>query len=391
MPISPSSSVQHAREQLAERLRDIRLDARLTARALSAAAGWHEAKTSRIESAKKAPSEDDIRTWCRVCGAERAIPDLVAASRSADSMYTEWRRLQPAGMRRDQENRLPLHERTKVLKAYVGTVVPGFLQTPEYATALLSAIRDFHGTPDDVADAVAVRMQRKRLVQPGSHRYIAIIEEAVLRQVIGDAEVMAGQLGYLLEATTFPTLSLGVIPFRVTGRPVWPLEAFTIFDDTRVYVELLSAQVTVTTPSEIVLYARAFEKLSGLAVYGDEARARGSRMPSALSESSVSSRKFLPRPALDQAASNYAPARLRIAGRGGQPQVTSLFVRCSPRRDKPMRTRRRTESWELPRKPMSTQRRRTTGTPLTHDLLNEMPKPGSAPDPRRVHVRRRPA
>src|SRR6266568_1909909 len=113
MPISPSSSVQRAREQLAERLRDIRLDARLTARALSAAAGWHEAKTSRI-----------------------------AASRSADSMYTEWRRLQPAGMRRDQENRLPLHERTKVLKAYVGTVVPGFLQTPEYATALLSAIRD---------------------------------------------------------------------------------------------------------------------------------------------------------------------------------------------------------------------------------------------------------
>jgi transcriptional regulator with XRE-family HTH domain len=211
MPISPSSSVQRAREQLAERLRDIRLDASLTARALSAAAGWHEAKTSRIESAKKAPSEDDIRTWCRVCGAERAIPDLIAASRSADSMYTEWRRLQPAGMRRDQENRLPLHERTKLLKAYVGTVVPGFLQTPGYATALLSA---------------------------------------------------------------FPALSLGVIPFAVTGRPVWPLEAFTVFDDTRVYVKLLSAQVTVTASSEIVLYARAFEKLSGLAVYGDEARAR---------------------------------------------------------------------------------------------------------------------
>jgi transcriptional regulator with XRE-family HTH domain len=149
MPISPSSSVQRAREQLAERLRDIRLDARLTARALSAAAGWHEAKTSRIESANKAPSEDDIRTWCRVCRAQRAIPDLIAASRSADSMYIEWRRLQPAGMRRDQENRLPVHERTKVLKAYVGTVVPGYLQTPGYATALLSAIRDFHGTPDD--------------------------------------------------------------------------------------------------------------------------------------------------------------------------------------------------------------------------------------------------
>jgi hypothetical protein len=41
MAASPSSSVQRAREQLAERLRDIRLDARLSARALAAAAGWH--------------------------------------------------------------------------------------------------------------------------------------------------------------------------------------------------------------------------------------------------------------------------------------------------------------------------------------------------------------
>src|SRR2546429_7586713 len=113
MPISPSSSVRRAREQRAEGLRDIGLDARLTARALSAAAGWHEAKTSRIESAKKAPSEDDIRTWCRVCGAERAIPDLIAASRSADSMYTEWRRLQPAGMRRGPEERGSRYERGK--------------------------------------------------------------------------------------------------------------------------------------------------------------------------------------------------------------------------------------------------------------------------------------
>jgi transcriptional regulator with XRE-family HTH domain len=274
MAISPSSSVQRAREQLAGRLRDIRLDAGLSARALSAAAGWHESKTSRIESAKQAPSEDDIQTWCRACNAERSVPDLIAASRSADSMYIEWRRLQPAGMRRDQENRVPLWERTKVLKAYVGTVVPGFLQTPDYATALLSSIAAFHGTPDDVADAVAVRMQRRQHVESGRQRFITILEEAVLHQVIGDAEIMAGQLGYLLEASVLPSVSLGVIPFSASGRPVWPLEAFTIFDDAKVAVELLSAQVSVTTPSEIVLYARAFDKLAGVAVYGDEARAR---------------------------------------------------------------------------------------------------------------------
>jgi hypothetical protein len=273
MAISPSSSVQRAREQLAERLRDIRLDARLTARALSAAAGWHEAKTSRIEAAKQAPSEDDIRVWSRVCGAERAVPDLIAASRSADSMYLEWRRLQPAGMRRVQEAHVPLFERTRLFKAYCSTVVPGLLQTPAYAGVLLSVISAFHGTPDDVEDAVAARMSRNRIVWSGNHRFAAIVEEAVLRQQIGSGDVQAAQLAYLAEAAELPTVSLGVIPFSAGGRPVWPLEAFTVFDDERVYVELLSAQVTVTAPSEVVLYLRAFEKLSALAVYGDEARA----------------------------------------------------------------------------------------------------------------------
>ena len=108
MAVSPSSSVQRARELLAARLRDIRLDAGLSARELSSAAAWHPAKTSRIESAKQAPSEDDIRVWCRVCGAEREVPDLIAASRAADSMYIEWRRLNRGGMRAMQESRRPL-------------------------------------------------------------------------------------------------------------------------------------------------------------------------------------------------------------------------------------------------------------------------------------------
>ena len=273
MAISPSSSVQRARQQLAERLRDIRLDADLTARALSAAAGWHEAKTSRIESAKQALSEADIRTWCRVCGADREIPDLIAASRAADSMYVEWRRLNPAGLRRAQESRRPLYERTRVFKAYCSAVIPGFLQDPGYAEALLSAIGTFRGTPDDVDEAVTARMSRNRMLSSGSHRFALLVEETVLRYRLASPEAMAGQLAGLLEATALPSVSLGVIPFTACPRPVWPLESFTIFDDERVHIELLSAQVTVTAPSEITLYVRAFEKLADLAVHGPQARA----------------------------------------------------------------------------------------------------------------------
>src|SRR5580704_3190076 len=257
MAVSPSTSVQRARQQVAERLREIRLDAGLTARALSVAAGWHEAKTSRIESAKQALTDADIQTWCRVCGAERDAPDLIAASRAADSMYVEWRRL----------------TRTRQFKVYCSTVVPGFLQTPAYASALLQANSGFHATPDDVDDAVRARMSRNRIVQSPGHRFAMLIEEAVLRYRLGGAETMAGQLGHLLDAVTLPSVTLGVIPFSADGRPMWTLETFTVFDDSRVHVELLSAQVTVTAPSEITLYAPAFERLAGMAVYGPQARA----------------------------------------------------------------------------------------------------------------------
>ena len=94
----------------------------------------------------------------------------------------------------------------------------------------------------------------------------------MLRYAPASPEVMAAQLGYLLKAAEMPEMSLGVIPFTAVGRQVWPLEAFTIFDDARVHVELLSAQVTVTSPSEIILYMRAFERLGGLAVYGPACR-----------------------------------------------------------------------------------------------------------------------
>jgi hypothetical protein len=273
VPESPSSSVQRARQQLAERLRDIRRDAGLDGRTLSAAAGWNPAKTSRIETAKQPPSEVDIALWCRVCRAEREVPDLIAALRAADSMYVEHRRLNRAGMRRRQELARPLYERTRVFKAYCPSVVPGWLQTPEYAAALLSSITEFRGTPDDVAEAVASRMNRNRVVRSGNHRFVLLVEETVLRYRIGGSGIVAGQLARLAEAIALPSVALGVIPFAAPERPAWPLEQFTVFDDERVHVELLSAHVTVTAPSEITLYVRAFERLARLALYGDAARA----------------------------------------------------------------------------------------------------------------------
>lgn len=271
MPSVPSSSTLEARRAVAERLNELRLDAGLTSQQLAAECGWHKAKSSRIANARTPPSDADIRAWCRVCGAEDQTADLIAASRSAESMYVEWKRRQRSGLRRLQASYGPLYQRTSRFRVYSPDIVPGFLQRPAYATALLSAITKFRGISNDVAQAVEARTARSQILYESHRSFSFLIEESVLRYRLGDRTTMIDQLEHLLSVMSLPTVSLGVIPFAAQ-RSMWPLEACYIFDDELVQVELLTAEVSVRAPTEIVTYGTAFNELRRLARYGDPAR-----------------------------------------------------------------------------------------------------------------------
>jgi len=272
MSAHPSSSVQQAREALAARLRDVRMDAGLTKRELAVRCGWHESKSSRIENARTPPSDSDIRAWCAACRADGQAADLVAANRQSAEMYIEWRRLERTGLRQLQESGAGLYQRTRQFRVYTSDVIPGFLQAPGYASALLSSIASFRGTPDDVSEAVEARMRRNSIVREGARRFALVVEESVLRYRIGDAETMAGQLGHMLSSMTLPSVSLGVIPFAAQ-RTVWPMATFTVFDDQRVHADSLDAAATHVQPSTVELYVKAFDRLAENAVYGAAARA----------------------------------------------------------------------------------------------------------------------
>ncbi|MCZ4605486.1 helix-turn-helix transcriptional regulator [Streptomyces sp. Lzd4kr] len=272
MPPHPSSRVQKAREDLAGRLREIRKDAGITGRELAVRCGWSESKSSRIENAKTPPSDADIKAWCRVCGAEGQASDLIAANRQSADAHVQWKRLQRSGLRRLQESVVDLYQQTNAFRVYVSDVIPGFLQTPGYATALLSSIADFRGTPDDVSDAVAARMRRNAVLSDGSRRFSFVLEESVLRYRLCGADTMAAQLGHLLGVMDLHNVAVGVVPFSAQ-RTVWPMPTFTVFDDIRVHADTLDAASALTEPSQVELYARAFERLSQGAVRGAEARA----------------------------------------------------------------------------------------------------------------------
>ncbi|MFI5867426.1 helix-turn-helix domain-containing protein [Streptomyces sp. NPDC051546] len=269
---SPLSSAQAARTALATRLRHLRLDAGLAGHQLSEACGWHPAKTSRLEHGHAIPSDTDIRTWCTACDADGQAEDLIAAMRSATSMYMEWKRLNRAGLTSLQQEIVPLVEHTRQFRVYCSNVIPGLLQTPAYAAAVISAYGTFHGTTDDVEAAAAARVKRSRVLRKRGRQFAFLIEEAVLHSGLAGPETTAAQLDHLLELTTLPQVSLGIIATRAS-RPLWSMESFTIYDNTQVGIELLSARVTVTAPGEITTYERAFADLTTRAVRGDGARA----------------------------------------------------------------------------------------------------------------------
>ncbi|WP_330339432.1 helix-turn-helix domain-containing protein [Streptomyces sp. NBC_00557] len=274
MPLSPSSSAQAAREVVAHQLRDLRKSAGLTVVELAKRCGWHHAKTSRIENAKTAPTATDIRLWCAACGVGDQAQDLIARSLHAESMYTEWRTQVRDGLKALQGREPRLFQDTERFRVYSSSLVPGLLQTEGYAAGVLGISARFRDVPvDDSADAARARVDRSRIIHEPGRRFVFVIEEAVLRYQVGDADTMAAQLGYLLTAGALPQVSLGIIPESTDSRTQWPRETFHVYDDRLVSVELVSARVRITQPSELALYLRAFEQLRSMAVYGSEARA----------------------------------------------------------------------------------------------------------------------
>jgi transcriptional regulator with XRE-family HTH domain len=269
----PSSSARQAQTALGGRLRELRLGAGLTARALAVATGQHFTRVSKIENGVQAPTDQDIRRWCEACGVQDQAPDLIASLRAIRSEYVEFRRQSRSGMRRVLgAHTTELYEHTRTFRIYEHNVVPGLFQTADYCAAMLSFWIQFLGTANDLDDAVAARIERQRILYQAGRRFVVLLEEQALRTWFGTRETQAGQLDRLLAVMSLPTVSFGIVPM-MRERGAVASTGFWIFDDVLVALETPTASIEVTRPTEIGLYERMFEALQAVAVHGAEARA----------------------------------------------------------------------------------------------------------------------
>lgn len=267
------SSARHAREALGLRLREIRQEADLTVRALAAAAGWSPTKVSRLENGKlQQVKAADLRKWCFLCRAEHLLPELTAMANAVADLYAEWRRIHRAGLAQVQNGYVPLYERASHIRCYQSSVIPNVLRTAEYARAVISAVTGSWGLDDDIERAVAAALTRAQYLRAPGKAFTVLLEEHVLRSRIADDAAMASQLGQLLAVMNLPSVTLGVIPTNAPDRSRWVTESFSMFDESLVEVELATARVRISQPTEAEVYSEAFAELWKLAAQGREAR-----------------------------------------------------------------------------------------------------------------------
>jgi transcriptional regulator with XRE-family HTH domain len=265
-----ATSADQARAALGVRLRDIRRDAGLTGTDLAQLCGWLSSKVSKIEHGKQTPAEDDLRAWCEHCHALAELPDLVAAVRSIETQFAEWRRIMRGGTRRRQQASKAVYEKARLFRIYEPSVVPGLLQTREYAVAILLTFIDFVHVPQDAEDGADARIEHQKVLTHGDRRFHMLIGEQALRVNVGGAEVMSAQLRHLLGVLRLPRLRVGIIPIDAPYRV--PLNnGFWLLDDELVQFDTYTAELSLIRPDEIALYGRAFERLAALAVYGADA------------------------------------------------------------------------------------------------------------------------
>jgi transcriptional regulator with XRE-family HTH domain len=195
-------------EAVALELRAQREAAGLTQEQLAKLMGYSASVIAKLETCRTIPSPQHADRADEALG----TPGTFRRMRQAmiNGAYEPWVRAF-----------LDMEERATVLRNWESVVVPGLLQTEAYACGVLRGARP---TDSDAAieQLVTARMARQDIWEredPEPPILSAILGEAVLRQLVGDALVMREQLGRLVEAADNPRITIQVMPFTAAAHP----------------------------------------------------------------------------------------------------------------------------------------------------------------------------
>jgi transcriptional regulator with XRE-family HTH domain len=269
----PGPTVQ--RRRLGVELRRLREQAGKTIEEVARALECSDSKVSRIETGQVSATPRDVRDMLDLYGVRGDQRDaLIQFTRQARQKgwwqaYSDTPVMPLVGLEAAADQ----------IDQYEAIVVPGLLQTQDYARVVIRASRP--DLPDEQSERwVEVRMARQRLLtQEHPPAFSVVLDECLLRRPVGGHEVLREQLGHLAEATALPSVTLQVLPL-IVGEHAALSGGFTIYrfaeqaDPDVVYLEHARGDLYfINNAEEVKRYASAFDSLRTLALDPDDSAA----------------------------------------------------------------------------------------------------------------------
>ncbi|MFD7117519.1 helix-turn-helix domain-containing protein [Streptomyces sp. NPDC059922] len=268
------------RRQLGRHLRELRNASRLTVRAAAKHLEWSEPKIWRIETGQTSLRSLDVEAMCKVYGADGELTQALmglAKETKGRGWWHAYGDVIPDGF----DLYIGLEEAAERLSWYEAELVPGLLQTPDYARVLIK--RSDPGRDDaEVERRAHVRITRQALLTrvTAAPQVDVALNEAVLRRPVGGDKVMAEQLEHLVHFNELDNVSIRVVPYAaglhdgIMSGPFIMMHFPTTGDGREtepptVYVEGFTGALYLDKPNEIERYDGAFTSIQGSAL--DEA------------------------------------------------------------------------------------------------------------------------
>lgn len=259
------------RRKLGAELRALRTGASLTSGEAARLVGWHQSKVSRIETGASGVKPADVRllldAYGVVDGQLRELLLVLAGSDDVGGRHHWWhayRGVLPPTYR----DFISLESQARGMRTLETSVVPGLLQTPEYARAVTrAAVSGFDDAEERLDALVKVRLARQDVLRSQPPLELsAVLDEAVLRREVGGPDVMARQLERLVEAALLPQVRLQVLPFAA-GAHIGITGPFVIFsfpstsDLDVVVLDHLTSSLYLERKEDLQAYSEAFTTL----------------------------------------------------------------------------------------------------------------------------------
>ncbi|MET3427940.1 transcriptional regulator with XRE-family HTH domain [Actinoplanes tereljensis] len=259
------------RRRLGVELRRHREEAGVTIDVVADRLGCSTSKVSRIETGHTSASPSDVQNILDIYGVGPAITaELVQIAREArqKGWWHPYSTVLTGAY-------VGLETAARSIWSYEQQLVPGLLQSEEYAIALIrGARRDF--TDQEIEQRVRVRMERQALlIQDDPIDLRVVLDEAVLSRPVGGDAVMRGQLQKLIEAARLPNVTLQILPFAVGAHAAMDgtfviLEFEEEGDADVVFIDNATGGLFLEKTEELRKYTSIFDTLRAAALTAGE-------------------------------------------------------------------------------------------------------------------------